>query len=69
LDALGLAPAETLYVDDGSDDELEGAARCGLTPVLVATDLSNTNDAHRPNIINWLGARVSNRAELQIVLR
>lgn len=68
LDALGLAPAETLYVGDGSDDELEGAARCGLTPVLVTVDLSNTYDSHRPRLADWQGARVANLAELRSLL-
>ena len=42
LDAHGLLPDQTLYVGDGSDEELSGAARCGLWPVLIAIDLSKT---------------------------
>lgn len=34
-EALGTVPADCLFVGDGANDELAGAARAGLTPVLV----------------------------------
>lgn len=58
LDALDLAPERTLYIGDGSDDELSGAARCGMDPVLVAADLSNTYDARRNDVEEWRGRRI-----------
>jgi putative hydrolase of the HAD superfamily len=32
---LGVEPAECLFVGDGANDELPGAARAGMTPVLI----------------------------------
>ncbi len=64
LEALGLLPAETLYVGDGSDEELTGAARCGLHPVLIAIDLSNTYDAQRTDVGAWAGPVIRSLAEL-----
>lgn len=34
---LGVPPARCLYVGDGNDDELNGAASAGMTPVLLDT--------------------------------
>lgn len=68
LDALGLRPEETLYVGDGSDEELSGAARCGLQPVLVLADLSNTFDASRTDVDRWTGLRIRTLAELRALI-
>lgn len=35
---LGVEPADCLYVGDGSDNELEGAAGAGMTPLLYDPD-------------------------------
>jgi putative hydrolase of the HAD superfamily len=64
LDALNLQPAKTLYVGDGSDEELSGAARCGLNPVLISVDLSNTYDAQRVDVDEWTGAVIHSLSEL-----
>jgi putative hydrolase of the HAD superfamily len=64
LDALGLLPAQTLYVGDGSDEELSGAARCGMRPVLIAMDLSNTYDAQRKDVEAWSGLVIRTLSEL-----
>jgi putative hydrolase of the HAD superfamily len=64
LDALGLAPGETLYVGDGSDEELSGAARCGMHPLLIAVDLSNTYDAQRADVEGWTGPVIRSLSEL-----
>ena len=64
LDALGLAPSETLYVGDGSDEELSGAARCGMRPVLIAVDLSNTYDARCADVEGWTGLVIRTLSEL-----
>jgi putative hydrolase of the HAD superfamily len=52
---LGIEPAETLYVGDGANDELEGARRVGMTPVLILPDGREPfwREAHE-----WEGARV-----------
>jgi putative hydrolase of the HAD superfamily len=64
LDALRLLPAQTLYVGDGSDEELSGAARCGMRPVLIAIDLSNTYDAQRKDVATWSGPIIRALPEL-----
>jgi putative hydrolase of the HAD superfamily len=53
---LDVAPERCLYVGDGANDELAGAARVGMTPVLV----------HRagrepvwPELRGWQGSRVT----------
>ncbi len=66
LAGLGLRPEEVLYVGDGSDNELSGAAACGMRAVLVEVDLSNTYDARRADVDDWQGDRVH---ELRDVLR
>jgi putative hydrolase of the HAD superfamily len=64
LDALRLLPEQTLYVGDGSDEELSGAARCGMQPVLIAIDLSNTYDAQRTDVDAWTGPVIRALSEL-----
>ena len=64
LDALRLLPDQTLYVGDGSDEELSGAARCGMRPVLIAIDLSNTYDAQRKDVDAWSGPVIRALSEL-----
>ena len=68
LDALGLEPSETLYVGDGSDDELAGAERCGMEAVLVTVDLSNTYDAQRTDVQRWAGPTIGSLSELPRLL-
>jgi putative hydrolase of the HAD superfamily len=64
LDALGLLPTETLYVGDGSDEELSGAARCGMQPVLISIDRTNTYDAQRTDVDAWTGPVIRALSEL-----
>ena len=64
LDALNLLPNETLYVGDGSDEELSGAARCGMQLVLISIDLSNTYDAQRTDVDVWSGPTIRALSEL-----
>ena len=59
LAAMGCRPEEVLYVGDGSDGELSGAAACGMHPVLVEVDLSNTYDDKRKDVDAWSGERVA----------
>jgi HAD superfamily hydrolase (TIGR01509 family) len=54
-DRLGVQAARCLYVGDGNDDELAGAAAVGMTPVLL-----DTGRTPRP----WDGLRVSTLAEV-----
>jgi len=68
LKALGLRPEETLYVGDGSDDELSGAAACGLQPVLVTVDLSNTYDSRRSDVDEWSGRVIRGLPDLRALI-
>ena len=56
LDQLGLAPAETVFVGDGANDELAGAERVGMRAILI----------HRPgrepswaDVRDWPGPRIT----------
>jgi len=69
LAALDLRPEETLYVGDGSDGELSGAARCRLRPVLLRVDLSNAYDAAREDVENWAGPSIDDLGGLRELLR
>lgn len=44
LDELGVPAERAVFVGDGSDDELQGAAAVGLRPVLVRNDLVGSDD-------------------------
>lgn len=64
LKGLGVRAEDTWYVGDGSDEELTGAAKCGLRPVLVKTDLSNTYDSYRRDVAEWDGDFIESLIEL-----
>ena len=64
LSALNLRGSETLYVGDGSDRELSGAARCGLKPILLRVDLSNTYDPQREDTRAWEGLAIQQLPEV-----
>jgi putative hydrolase of the HAD superfamily len=68
LDALSLLPEQTLYIGDGSDEELSGAARCGMRPVLITIDLSNTYDAQRQDVATWRGPVIRALPELSALV-
>jgi putative hydrolase of the HAD superfamily len=68
LDALSLPPEQTLYVGDGSDEELSGAARCGMQPVLITIDLSNTYDTQRQDVVTWRGPVIQALPELSALV-
>ncbi|MCL4496267.1 MAG: HAD-IA family hydrolase [Firmicutes bacterium] len=69
LDALGAPGERTLYVGDGSDQELSGAERSGMQAVLFVQDLSNTYDRNRPDVQNWTGTKILSFDELYPVVR
>lgn len=69
LQAIGSAPSRTLYIGDGSDNELTGASRCGMHAVLYLEDLSNTYDRQRADVDTWHGPTVGSFDELQTMLR
>jgi putative hydrolase of the HAD superfamily len=61
---LGIEPAHLLFVGDGSDDELAGAAGAGLTPVLVEADSSDTYDPWRGAVVDWAGSRLDDLSDV-----
>lgn len=54
-EGLGVEAADCLFVGDGANDELDGAARAGMTPVLLAED----GVARWDGLENWQGVRIA----------
>jgi putative hydrolase of the HAD superfamily len=59
-EALGVEPAECLFVGDGANDELGGAARVGMTPVLFLLEGATP---HWAEVADWEGLRVRSIAD------
>ena len=63
---LGIAPRECLYVGDGGDNELTGAAAAGLHPVLIeataGTDLAQLTLDHEG--ATWPGPRIQELSQV-----
>jgi putative hydrolase of the HAD superfamily len=63
---LAVVPEACLFVGDGANDELGGAARAGMTPVL----LHRPGEAPRWNgLSGWSGLRVTSAAEVLDLVR
>jgi putative hydrolase of the HAD superfamily len=60
-EALGVAATECFFVGDGANDELAGAERVGMTPVLFAPD---GREPLWPQVREWAGLRVSSMREV-----
>jgi putative hydrolase of the HAD superfamily len=60
--ALGLAPGDCLFVGDGANDELRGAERVGMTPVLF---LPAGETTPWPEVRAWAGLRVTSIEEVR----
>lgn len=54
-EGLGVDPERCLYVGDGSDRELTGAAAVGMHPVLVRVELVDVYDSVRADVDDWAG--------------
>ncbi|HZG06131.1 MAG TPA: HAD family hydrolase [Streptomyces sp.] len=67
---LGVEPRRCLYVGDGGGDELEGAAACGMTAVLLwtADQADNASDKARARKERWSGPRVASLSQVLSVL-
>ena len=59
---LGVEPADCLFVGDGANDELAGAGRVGMTPVLF---LPAGATPSWPEVREWPGLRVSSIQEVE----
>ncbi len=55
LAELPVAASETLFVGDGANDELDGARRAGMTPVLF----DDPGAPRRPHADGWTGIRIT----------
>jgi putative hydrolase of the HAD superfamily len=53
--ALEVEPERCLYVGDGANDELAGAARVGMTPVLI---LPRDREPWWDEVRDWDGLRI-----------
>ena len=62
---LGVRPEDCLYVGDGSSQEIAGAARVGMSPVLIRVpDDGDYDDLYRIKPEDWDGPRVSSLSEV-----
>jgi putative hydrolase of the HAD superfamily len=59
--ALGVEPADCFFVGDGANDELDGARRVGMTPVLF---LPSGATSPWPEVRGWRGLRVESMEEV-----
>jgi putative hydrolase of the HAD superfamily len=65
-EALAVAPTSCLFVGDGANDELGGAARAGMAPVLM----HRLGEAPRWNgLSSWSGRRVTSAAQVLELIR
>jgi len=62
---LEAEPADCLFVGDGANNELEGARRVGMTPVLVHPD---GKPPHWEGLEDWVGLRITSIPEIFHVL-
>jgi putative hydrolase of the HAD superfamily len=61
---LGVAPNKCLYVGDGDSDELNGAARVGMHPVLIRTPKEDMSRPQRAVVENWAGRIIDDLTEV-----
>ena len=55
LNVLDVAPGDALFVGDGANDELAGAERVGMTPVLFVP----RGEPQWPALADWRGLRIT----------
>jgi putative hydrolase of the HAD superfamily len=58
--ALGVDPADAMFVGDGANDELGGAARVGMTPVLFVP----RGEPQWKGLAGWNGLRITTLDEV-----
>jgi putative hydrolase of the HAD superfamily len=61
---LRVEPAECLYVGDGSEQELSGAAAACMCPVLVRVAFEETTNPYRPEAVTWDGLAIDTLADV-----
>lgn len=65
---LGLDPNECLYVGNGGSDELAGAERAGMTPVLLTRHLEAIRPAHIIKVMPFARIYVRTVSDLKVLL-
>ena len=58
--ALGVDPADAMFIGDGANDELGGAARVGMTPVLFVP----RGEPQWQDLAGWSGLRIRSLEEV-----
>lgn len=61
---LGVAPKDCLYIADGENYELEGAAASGMNPLLIRSKLLEPHGDLRQEAREWQGPTISALAEV-----
>ena len=65
---LGVGARDCLYVGDGSSDELAGASKVGMRPVLIRTPYEEDSGKYRIRAQDWSGTRISKLSEVLSLL-
>jgi len=63
-DMLGVHPKDCIYVGDGSSNELNGAKKAGMFPVMIRVPYEKTPDAYRTEEEEWHGPVISSLTEV-----
>jgi len=66
---LGARPDECLYVGDGEDHELAGAAKAGLRPVLFRSSGAKSSGRSHEEAREWKGKTIADLAQVLELLR
>ena len=61
---LGVEPGDCLYVGDGDDGELDGAAETGMHPVLISDPEISLEDTLRNEELQWSGPVITSLKEV-----
>ncbi|UCB43124.1 MAG: HAD family hydrolase [Dehalococcoidales bacterium] len=66
---LEVRPEDCLYVGDGSSQELTGATRVGMSPVLIRIPDETWEDPYPNDVRDWSGPRVSSLTEVLALVK
>jgi putative hydrolase of the HAD superfamily len=68
---LALKPEDCLYIGDGDEHELTGAAQAGMHPVLICDPCEDSADVHRVSseAKEWDGPVISSLSEILAVIQ
>jgi putative hydrolase of the HAD superfamily len=66
---LGVVPRACLYIADGEDHELTGAAKVGLHPVLIRPSLQETKSRLHQEAREWQGTTIARLADVPQLVR